>query len=164
MGYCLSNQLRPCGTTLMGGRQPATRLIFGVIGLVEFEPSELLHQRAGCLNAAFCCVNIIPIFRRLQMLKWVLLAAGVFLFFNGMMARMYHFPNQQVPEYCWQMDYIELHGCSYSPVGPQIVVWGFDPHRRGPNRWVSLLRTNARVELSNRQHPGYTSFEVRRLW
>lgn len=58
------------------------------------------------------------------MLKWALLAAGIFLFFNGMMARTYHFPNQQAPEYCWQMDTIRLHGCFYGPAGPQIVVWG----------------------------------------
>ena len=58
------------------------------------------------------------------MTRWFILAAGVFLFFNGMMARTYDYPNQARPEYCWQMDYINLYSCFYSPAGPQVVVWG----------------------------------------
>lgn len=58
------------------------------------------------------------------MMKWLVLAAGVFLFSNGMMSRTYDFPNQRLPAYCWQMDYINLHSCFSTPAGPQIVVWG----------------------------------------
>lgn len=56
------------------------------------------------------------------MTKWILLAAGVFLTFNGTMSRTYGFENP--PEYCWNMDYIRLYGCTASPVWPQVVVWG----------------------------------------
>jgi hypothetical protein len=56
------------------------------------------------------------------MLKWLALAAGVFLFFNGMMSRTYGYTNPA--RYCWNMDYIRLHGCFASPEGPRIVVWG----------------------------------------
>jgi hypothetical protein len=56
------------------------------------------------------------------MLKWLVLAAGVFLFFNGMMSRTYGYANPT--RHCWNMDYIRLHGCFASPAGPQIVVWG----------------------------------------
>lgn len=55
------------------------------------------------------------------MAKWLILAAGVFLFFNGMMARTYGYENPA--KYCWQMDYIRLYSCFSSPVGPQFVVW-----------------------------------------
>ena len=55
-------------------------------------------------------------------MKWLVLAAGVFLFFNGMMSRTYGYANPA--RYCWNMDYIRLHGCFDGPAGPQIVVWG----------------------------------------
>ncbi len=55
-------------------------------------------------------------------MKWLVLAAGVFLTFNGLMARTYDYARPA--KYCWQMDYIKLHSCFGSPIGPQIVVWG----------------------------------------
>ena len=56
------------------------------------------------------------------MAKWILLALGVFLFFNGMMARTYSYSDPD--RYCWQMDYIGLYSCFSSPLGAQVVVWG----------------------------------------
>lgn len=56
------------------------------------------------------------------MAKWLILAGGVFLFFNGIMARTYGYASPA--RYCWQMDYIGLHSCFASPTGPQLVVWG----------------------------------------
>jgi hypothetical protein len=56
------------------------------------------------------------------MTKWLVLAAGAFLFFNGTMSRTYGYTNPA--KYCWNMDYIRLHRCFASPAGPQIVVWG----------------------------------------
>lgn len=55
-------------------------------------------------------------------MKWVLLAAGVILFFNGMMSRTFDYANPA--RYCWIMDYARLNGCFAGPAGPQIVVWG----------------------------------------
>jgi hypothetical protein len=62
------------------------------------------------------------IFRKVAMMKWVALVAGVFLFFNGMMSRTYGYTNP--PRFCWNMDYIGLYGCFASPAGPKVVVWG----------------------------------------
>jgi hypothetical protein len=56
------------------------------------------------------------------MIKWLALAAGVFLFFNGMMSRTYDYADPA--RYCWNMDYIRLYGCFASSAGPRIVVWG----------------------------------------
>jgi len=56
------------------------------------------------------------------MVKWIVLAAGVFLIFNGLMARTYDFADPA--RYCWQMDYIRLYSCFSGPLGPQLVVWG----------------------------------------
>ena len=56
------------------------------------------------------------------MMKWLVLVAGVFLFFNGMMSRTYDYTNPA--RYCWQMDYIGLYSCFAGLTGPQIVVWG----------------------------------------
>lgn len=55
-------------------------------------------------------------------MKWIVLAAGLFLFFNGMMSRTFSYTSP--PRHCWVMDYIHLNGCFSSPAGPQIVVWG----------------------------------------
>lgn len=57
-------------------------------------------------------------------MKWLLLAAGVFLFFNGMMSRTYSFPNESPPRHCFQMDYIHLYGCFGSTAMPTLIVWG----------------------------------------
>jgi len=56
------------------------------------------------------------------MTKWFVLAAGLFLLFNGMLARTYDYANPA--RYCWQMDYINLYSCSANPAGPLVVVWG----------------------------------------
>lgn len=56
------------------------------------------------------------------MAKWLVLVAGVFLFFNGMMARTYGYANPA--KYCFNMDYIKFVGCFGYPAGPRIVVWG----------------------------------------
>jgi hypothetical protein len=56
------------------------------------------------------------------MTKWILLALGVFLFFNGIMSRTYGYSDPD--RYCWQMDYIKLYSCFASPLGAQVVVWG----------------------------------------
>jgi hypothetical protein len=58
------------------------------------------------------------------MTKWLVLAAGLFLFFNGSMARTYGFESRNPAIYCWHMDYIDLRSCFTNPVWPQIVVWG----------------------------------------
>lgn len=60
--------------------------------------------------------------RGAEMLKWLVLVAGLFLVFNGTMSRTYGYENPA--RYCWNMDYIQLNGCFGSPIGPQIVVWG----------------------------------------
>ncbi len=56
------------------------------------------------------------------MTKWLILAAGVFLLFNGMLARTYDYASPA--RYCWQMDYINLYSCFANPIGPYVVVWG----------------------------------------
>ena len=55
------------------------------------------------------------------MAKWLFLAGGVFLFFNGIMARTYGYTNPA--KHCFNMDYIGIVGCFSGPVGPQLVVW-----------------------------------------
>jgi len=56
------------------------------------------------------------------MAKWPLLAGGMFLFFNGIMARTYGYANPA--KHCFNMDYIGIVGCFSGPAGPQLVVWG----------------------------------------
>lgn len=56
------------------------------------------------------------------MTKWIALAAGIFLFFNGMMSRTYSYTSPA--KHCWNMDYIGLYGCFANPAGPKIIVWG----------------------------------------
>ena len=56
------------------------------------------------------------------MIKWLILAAGVFLFFNGMMSRTYGYQNPAT--HCFQMDYLYLYGCFSSPVIPTMITWG----------------------------------------
>lgn len=55
-------------------------------------------------------------------MKWIFLAAGLFLFFNGMMTRTFSYANP--PRQCWVMEYVHLNGCFASPAGPQFSVWG----------------------------------------
>lgn len=56
------------------------------------------------------------------MTKWIVLAAGVFLVFNGMMARTYGYENPA--KYCFNMDYIRLYGCFGNSVAPMAIKWG----------------------------------------
>ena len=56
------------------------------------------------------------------MMKWLVLAAGVFLFFNGMMSRTYDYSDPA--KYCFNMDYIRFHGCFGNPVLPSVITWG----------------------------------------
>ncbi|HWL04059.1 MAG TPA: hypothetical protein VNQ99_03850 [Xanthobacteraceae bacterium] len=55
-------------------------------------------------------------------MKWVVLALGVFLFFNGMMSRTYSYANPS--RHCFNMDYIKFHGCSANYAVPLTFVWG----------------------------------------
>jgi hypothetical protein len=57
------------------------------------------------------------------MAKWLVLAAGVFLFFNGMMSRTYSYTSEPVT-HCFNMDYIRVFGCFSSPVVPIVITWG----------------------------------------
>lgn len=68
------------------------------------------------------------------MTKWFVLAAGVFLLFNGMLARTYGYKNRG--RYCWQMDCINLYSCFANPAGPYVVVWA----RRRAHSRVHLAR------------------------
>ena len=54
--------------------------------------------------------------------KWLVLIAGVFLFFNGMTSRTYSFADPD--KHCFNMDYIGVYGCFSSAAVPQIIVWG----------------------------------------
>ena len=56
------------------------------------------------------------------MAKWLILAAGVFLFFNGMLSRTY--PSVDPGKHCFNMDYIRLFGCFSTTAVPQVIVWG----------------------------------------
>ena len=56
-------------------------------------------------------------------MKWLILAAGVFLFFNGMFTRTYSFENETPARHCYQMDYIGLYGCFGSPMMPMLIAW-----------------------------------------
>ena len=56
------------------------------------------------------------------MMKWLVLAAGVFLFFNGMTTRTYSYENP--PKHCFQMDYIRVYGCFSSSAAPTVIGWG----------------------------------------
>lgn len=57
------------------------------------------------------------------MMKWLTLAIGAVLLFNGSVARTYGFPNQRSPKYCWQNDYFNIYGCFSSPIMPDLIVW-----------------------------------------
>ena len=56
------------------------------------------------------------------MMKWLVLAAGMFLFFNGVMSRIYDY--RDPAKYCFNMDYIHVFGCFGSPVLPAVITWG----------------------------------------
>jgi hypothetical protein len=56
------------------------------------------------------------------MAKWVILAAGVFLFFNGMMSRVYGYTDPA--RHCFQKDYIYVYGCFGSSVMPHVITRG----------------------------------------
>ncbi|QOF71846.1 hypothetical protein IG197_01775 [Aminobacter sp. SR38] len=57
-------------------------------------------------------------------MKWVILIAGVFLFFNGMFTRTFSFENETPVRHCYYMDYIGLNGCFGSPMVPTLIAWG----------------------------------------
>ena len=56
------------------------------------------------------------------MTKWLVLAVGVFLLFNGAMARTYGYENPA--RHCFNMDYIRVYGCFSNSVVPAMIVWG----------------------------------------
>ena len=56
------------------------------------------------------------------MAKWLVLAAGVFLFFNGMTARTYSYTDPA--KYCFQMDYVRIYGCFSNSATPTVIAWG----------------------------------------
>lgn len=58
------------------------------------------------------------------MLKWVILATGVFLFANGMSARTDSFENEDPARHCFWMDWIGLDGCFGNAMAPTLVTWG----------------------------------------
>jgi hypothetical protein len=57
------------------------------------------------------------------MAKWLVLAAGVFLIFNGLMSRTYSYTSEPV-KHCFNMDYIRVFGCFGSPAVPHVITWG----------------------------------------
>ena len=54
--------------------------------------------------------------------KWLVLIAGVFLFFNGMMSRTYSYYSDP-QTHCFNMDYIKVFGCFSNAAMPQMIVW-----------------------------------------
>ncbi len=58
------------------------------------------------------------------MAKWLVLAVGVFLFFNGINSRTFSFPNESPTRHCYYMDYIGLNGCFGSTTMPALITWG----------------------------------------
>lgn len=59
------------------------------------------------------------------MVRWLILAFGAVLLYSGATARTYDFPNQRVPAWCWQFDWLNLYSCFESgPAMPQIIAWG----------------------------------------
>jgi hypothetical protein len=67
-------------------------------------------------------VNSSHQFGGVPMGKWLVLAIGVFLFFNGMLSRTYSYADPE--RHCFNMDYIRLSGCFSNAAAPQIIVWG----------------------------------------
>lgn len=57
-----------------------------------------------------------------EMMKWLILAAGIFLFFNGMFTRTYSYADPE--RHCFQMDYIRLVGCFGNSTVPILIGWG----------------------------------------
>ncbi len=55
-------------------------------------------------------------------MKWLVLAAGLFLVFNGSTSRTYSY--EDPPKHCFQMDYINVYGCFASPAVPALITWG----------------------------------------
>ena len=55
------------------------------------------------------------------MLKWFVLALGLFLFTNGIFTRTFSFADPE--RHCFYMDLIGLNACAGSPAMPQIVLW-----------------------------------------
>jgi hypothetical protein len=57
------------------------------------------------------------------MTKWLVLATGVFLVFNGVTARTYGYESAPV-HYCFNMDYIRIFGCFGNSTAPHAIKWG----------------------------------------
>jgi len=76
-------------------------------------------------------------------MKWVILIAGVFLFFNGMFTRTYSFENENPARHCYQMDYIGLYGC-FGLVGHEMEIVGI--HHRTRHQIVDLKEGRQIVE------------------
>ncbi len=55
-------------------------------------------------------------------MKWIVLAAGVFLVFNGLMSRTYSY--EDPARHCFQMDYIGVYGCFGSAAVANLIGWG----------------------------------------
>ena len=58
------------------------------------------------------------------MAKWIVLAIGVLLAANGFYTRTYDFPNDTPVKYCFNMDYIGIHGCFHNATAPMLFAWG----------------------------------------
>lgn len=56
------------------------------------------------------------------MLKWLLLAAGVFLVVNSVGTRTYSYENPA--KHCFNMDYIHVYGCFGDPFIPKAIAYG----------------------------------------
>ncbi|MCV0397797.1 MAG: hypothetical protein K5872_09835 [Rhizobiaceae bacterium] len=83
------------------------------------------------------------------MTKWILLAAGVFLFTNGMYTRTYGY--EDPGRYCYQMDLIDLYGCFASPAVPRLIHWSAILIGAGLMLW-SLIRSRRRTATSGGNH------------
>lgn len=57
-------------------------------------------------------------------MKWLVLAVGVLLFFNGINSRTYSYENETPARHCFQVDYIGVYGCFGSSAVPTVITWG----------------------------------------
>jgi hypothetical protein len=55
------------------------------------------------------------------MMKWIALAAGLFLFTNGIYTRTFSYADPE--SHCFYMDLIHVRGCFGSAAVPQMIVW-----------------------------------------
>lgn len=57
------------------------------------------------------------------MAKWVILALGVLLIFNGSFTRTYSFENETPARHCFNMDYLGIDGCFGNTMAPALISW-----------------------------------------